>query len=127
MLPKENDNIFQLADFMLNAVAIVSIYPEYKFIYVNPAWIELTEYSAKEAYQMSPMQLVHPDMRDMVIEQAQLMINNIKIPNRFELKAVTKDDKQIWIDFFARKIEYKGEAVIFIVANDLTERKKTEK
>ena len=127
MPSKEKDNIVQLADYMLNAVAIVSADPEYKFIYVNPAWIELTGYSAKEAYQMSPMQLVHPDMRDMVFEQAQLMINGTKMPNRFELKALTKDNEQIWTDFFAKKIEYKGEAVILIVANDLTERKKTEK
>ena len=61
MASKENGFSVNLAEYMLNAVSVISLEADRKFIYVNPIWVELTGYSPEEAYKMSSMDLVPPD------------------------------------------------------------------
>ena len=123
MASKENGFSVNLAEYMLNAVSVISLEADRKFIYVNPIWVELTGYSPEEAYKMSSMDLVHPDMKDIVDKRARARMKDENAPERYELKVITKDGRAVWADFFVSKIDYFGKPAFLTVANDITDRK----
>ena len=94
MVSKENGFSINLAEYMTNAVSVVSFEADRKFIYVNPTWVKLTGYSPEEAYRMSSMDLVHPDMREMVAKRAVARMEGADEPDHYELKVITKDRRK---------------------------------
>ncbi|MEJ2545678.1 MAG: PAS domain S-box protein, partial [Calditrichaceae bacterium] len=126
MAPIENGFSINLAEYMTNAVSVVSYEADRKFIYVNPTWVKLTGYSPEEAYEMSSMDLVHPDMREMVAKRAVARMKGEDEPEQYELKVITKDGRTAWAEFFIRSIDYFGKPAFLTVANDITERKEAQ-
>ncbi len=78
----------------------------------------------EDALGMYILDLVHPDDRD--------RISRIIMENGFgrgldeirELRALTRDGKQIWLSVMGTRIEYEGKMADLISARDITERKK---
>jgi two-component system cell cycle sensor histidine kinase/response regulator CckA len=126
MVLKENGFSINLVEYMMNAVSVISFEADRKFIYVNPMWVKLTGYSPEEAYKMSSMELVHPDMRDVLAEKALTRMKGENEPEQYELKIITKDGRTAWADFFVTKIDYFGKPALLTVANDITDRKEAQ-
>ena len=109
-----------------SAPAAIIIAAGEKFIYVNPAFESICGYTAKEAEDMRFWDLVHPDMQELIKERGMARQRGETVPTRYELKALTNDGQEIWIDVSATTIDYGGQAATLAIAYDITDKKKAE-
>jgi two-component system CheB/CheR fusion protein len=93
---------------------------------VNPATESITGYRRDEFVKMSPLDVVHPDFREMVKNQVFLRTHGIERQSRYEAKILTKDGRERWMDNSSVLIVYKNEPAGLVVAFDITERKHAE-
>jgi len=94
--------------------------------YVNPAAEAMMGYSREELLNRSFLEYVHPDFRQLVLERAQARIRGESVPSRYEIRLLTKQGKNLWVDFSAAPIEYDGKPAILGIAIDITQRKEME-
>lgn len=106
--------------------AMVAIYQGTSHRYCNRAMEELTGYSRGELLETSFLDIVHPEFREIVLQRSLARQRGEKVPNRYEMKIVTKDGKTRWIDFSAAVIDYEGETAVLGIAIDVTDRKEAE-
>lgn len=104
----------------------ISIFTLNGYIYVNPSWSKLTGYSIEDSKSISPLDVVHPDMRKIATERARARLKGKKIPNRYELKGLKKDGTTTWWDHTAIPIEYEDSTAILALHMDITENKLSE-
>jgi len=103
--------------------AAVWIHDFNRFIYANPAAVELTGYSLEELHQMYILDLIHPDFK----EKVQSLIERRKSENYRgleEFKIVTKKGEERWVNSTAAVIEMNGKPTIIASWYDITESKK---
>jgi PAS domain S-box-containing protein len=121
---KESENRFRkLAETAAVAICIVQ---DHKFKYVNPNFIQLTEFTFDELMGMDFWSLIHPEHRELVKDRGLRREMGEWILPRYEFKILTRTQKTKWIDFSAGIIELEGKNGIIGSALDITERKKTE-
>ncbi len=113
-----------LVEFSPIAISILG--GEESYLYVNPAWEQLTGYSLEDSKTMRPIDLVHPDMAHLVKGRGEARLRGEKVPSRYELKTVTKDGVIKWSDFSVALITFEGEPAILAIANDITDRMQAE-
>jgi diguanylate cyclase (GGDEF)-like protein/PAS domain S-box-containing protein len=96
-----------------------------KFIYANALFQELTGYTEQELLSINPLELVHPEDRELVREKA---IENLKgrslLP--YEYRFIKKNGEILWNLERLTSIEYGGERAAVGSFVDVTERKKAE-
>jgi PAS domain S-box-containing protein len=97
-----------------------------RFLYVNAAWETLTGYTRDDAMLLKPEDIVHPDMRARVTEQAAARMRGEHTSSRYESKIITKSGEIKWLDFAAAVIRYQGAPAILTMAFDITKRKQAE-
>src|SRR5437879_10118161 len=83
--------------------------------YVNHAAEVLTGYTRKELLSMNFWDLIPPESREPV-----------GLASRCEVRILTKNHKERWLDITATPIDFNGERSRLISAFDLTERKRAE-
>ncbi len=104
----------------------IAIYQDDRFQYVSPQATEITGYSADEMLSMSVEQLIHPDSRAAVLERAQRRLRGEPVPARYEIKILTQQGEERWVDFTAAVTQYKGRPAIIGTAFDVTQRKRAQ-
>ena len=115
---RESERRFRtLADSAPAAIVIVA---GEKFLYVNPAFESITGFSGKEARVMRFWELVHPDMQGLVKERGLARLRGEAVPDRYELKALTKDGRERWIDLATAAFKYNGHSATLAIAYDIT-------
>ena len=92
-----------------------------KHLFVNKAWQNIMGYTDVEAYKMSPLEIVHPDMREMVKKRSDLRLKGKSVPERYDIKVITKDKSIKWIDFTFSRIQLKNQTATLGIFNDTTE------
>ncbi|HMK52893.1 MAG TPA: PAS domain S-box protein, partial [Thermodesulfobacteriota bacterium] len=97
-----------------------------KFVYVNPASEAITRYSREELLAMDFWDIVHPDDRELVKQRAQARHHGEPVPSRYELKIITKNGEERWIDLAVGMIDFDGKPAILGTDFDITERKRAE-
>ncbi|MCP4897037.1 MAG: PAS domain S-box protein [bacterium] len=97
-----------------------------KYLYVNPAFEEAFGYTREEALQMTPLKLIHPDVRDDVSESAVARLKGEKVQSRYEFKATTKGGDVKWFDLSATVINYDGRPATVAATQEITDRKRAE-
>jgi diguanylate cyclase (GGDEF)-like protein/PAS domain S-box-containing protein len=102
------------------------IYQGTKIRYVNSTAESFTGYSRDELLAMDFWEVIHPEFRDLVRQRGLARQESANVPARYEVKIVTKDGHERWVDFTAGVIEYEGEPAVLGTAFDITERKRTE-
>ena len=75
---------------------------------------------------MSSWEIIHPDSRDILIEQGLARLQGEHGPQRFEIKILTKEAGARWLEFTMGRIELCGRPAGIFTAFDITERKSTE-
>ena len=110
-----------------SAPAAIIILLGTKFLYVNPAFESITGFTKEQALAMPFWQLVHPDMRELVKNRGIARQRGEAVPERYDIKVITRDGRTTWMDLVATAIDYGGETGTLAIAYDITERKKIEK
>lgn len=94
--------------------------------YVNPATEQITGYSYEELLQMPFWELAHPDYRDLVRQRGLARQRGESVPRRYEIKIVTKNGEERWVDVTGGAAYLNGQAAALATAYDITERKQAE-
>jgi len=121
----------QLRLFTEQTLLSVVILQDSRIVYANKAYSELTGYPFEEIKEWKiedTLKLVHPDYRELVIEQGHKKMsgeNDGTIAN-YQYKGFKKSGEEGWIDQYSQTILYKGKPADMIVMNEITERKLTE-
>ena len=95
-----------------------------KFMEVNQVGQERLGYSRDEFLRMSPADIVAPDFRDKMPENAK-NLNKHGYAN-FEITHVTRDGKRIPVEISNHLFHLQGREVAIAVTRDISERKKVE-
>ncbi|HEX3012360.1 MAG TPA: PAS domain S-box protein, partial [Syntrophomonadaceae bacterium] len=105
--------------------AMIPVYKEDGFLYVNSTFEKMIGYSREELLKMSPWDPIHPDYREMAKKNYFDRQNGVKIPP-YELIIQNKNGQEIWGYLYADIIDYEGQSATLGMIVDITERKKLE-
>ena len=94
--------------------------------FVNHAAEVITSYTREELLSMNFWDLVHPDTREPVITLGCAHREEIGLASRCEVRILTKNQEERWLDITATPIDFDGKPSGLISAFDLTERKRAE-
>jgi PAS domain S-box-containing protein len=108
------------------SASAIWIHDAKRFLYLNPAALEMTGYTAEELYRVAPSEIVHPDFRESVVKRAEERIEGKDVPKHYEYQIMKKSGEAIWIDFSGAAIDYQGKPAIIALAYDISDRKKLE-
>ena len=96
-----------------------------KFQYANALFQELTGYTEQELRSIHPLDLVHPEDRELVREKA---IENLKgrsvLP--YEYRFIKKNGEIMWISERLASIRYRGKRAVMGSFMDITDSKRME-
>ena len=109
-----------------SAPAAIIIVAGEKFVYVNPAFESISGYTAKEANSMRFWDLIHPDMQGLVKNRGMARQRGEAVPTRYELRTLTKEGQEKWIDVSATSLDCSGQTATLAIAYDITDRKQAE-
>lgn len=124
---KEQMELFQtLAEVTSTGIGIYNL--EKNYIYVNKASELITGYSKEEIIGKPFYFMVHPDHLEMVKQRGfRRLLGDKNLPLRYEIKIVTKDGTEKWVDFTAGQIMYQGKPAVVGTVFDITHLKNTER
>ncbi len=105
----------------------IMIYQENRFVYTNQMAENLTGYSKEELYSKNYWDIVHPDYKEMIKQRGQeRQYGNLNI-GFYEIIALRKDGKEIWVTLTGTKILYNDKPAGLASVIDITERKNAER
>lgn len=104
----------------------IFIYQGDHFRYVNPYAATITGYPRDELLAIDFWHFVHPDQREFVRQRGMARQRGEMVPQRYELKILTKAGEIRWLDFSAGTIEIEGKLAGLGIAYDITEKKKSD-
>lgn len=121
-LLNKDTNLKQVAE---TTEALVFIYQNDRFTYVNPAFQHITGYSNEDLLNMHLLNLLHPDYYH-YFYQCNLTNKTDNSTERFEVRIITKDGKYKWIDVTITLSKTKGH--IYFIGNgfNITRKKREE-
>ncbi len=108
------------------APAIIFIHQGGTFLYANNASISMLGYTREEFMAMDFWGVTHPDDKEMIIQRGRSRIKGEEVPQRYELRVVTKSGDVRWLDMTVGKIVYEGKPAVIGNAFDITDRKQAE-
>jgi diguanylate cyclase (GGDEF)-like protein/PAS domain S-box-containing protein len=112
---------------LVEAIATpIFINREQRLHYVNHAAEVITGYTQEELLSMNFWDLVHPDIRETAINRGRVHREEIGPASRSEVRILTKNHEDRWLDITATPIDFDGEPSRLISAFDLTARKQAE-
>lgn len=110
----------QLAKIM---PALILIYQDKRFQFVNDYFIFLLGYSKKELYNMDYKEIVNEEYRTVLKQHSQNLLRHQENSSRCELVIRTKKGDKLWIDFSAGIVDFADKPAILGVGYDITEQK----
>lgn len=95
--------------------------------YANPAMCKMLDYSYEECVGSNYTFTIHPDERDLVIEQHDRRIVGDNVPKVYESAMIDKNGNKIDVEFNISLITYEGGIADLTIIRDITGRKAKEK
>lgn len=102
------------------------VYQIGRFALVNPAFLKLIECSPEEAESLDPLEIVHPDFREMVRSRAAARLQGEEMPSRYEVKFLTRKGNECWVDMSIGVITFDGQTSSLVTVLDVTSRKQAQ-
>jgi diguanylate cyclase (GGDEF)-like protein/PAS domain S-box-containing protein len=106
--------------------SVVFIHQGTQCRYANRAAEIVTGYTNEELLALSSWDLIHPDSRELVIEQGLAHLQGGQAATRYEMKILTKQGDARWLDVTVGRLEFDGQPAGLTSAFDITERKLVE-
>lgn len=116
---QERERFFNLS---LDLLAIVT--PQGGLTQTNPAWQTILGWSAEELSRLNVWDILHPDEHSRWKQNFARILDGESLTS-LEHRCRRKDGAHRWIQWNARLIQ--GEAAIYLVGRDVTERKQAER
>jgi len=108
-----------------NSPVGVYIVQDRKFRFVNPQLQKYTGFSEDELLDKESLELVHPEDRERVRENAVEMLKGNRL-SPYEFRYISKSGESIWATETVTSIRYKGKRAVLGNFMDITERKRME-
>jgi two-component system NtrC family sensor kinase len=115
-----------LAEQSLMGLVVVQ---DFRIVYANAAYTEISGYSVDELLSLEPEQLVamvHPDDQALVWGRFRDRLAGKAVPPRYECRTIRKDGTVCWMEIHASRIEYGGRPAIQAAYIDITDYKRAE-
>jgi PAS domain S-box-containing protein len=106
--------------------AAILIYQDGTLVYLNPAVESITGYGCGELLGKGLSGIIHPDYRQKVEKLASWRTQGQGLPACYELKILTKDGQERWMNISSVSILYGSSPAGLVVAFDITEHKRAE-
>ncbi|RLG32482.1 hypothetical protein DRN98_05230, partial [Methanosarcinales archaeon] len=97
---------------------------EGRHVFVNDYYCELTGYTKEELYQMSCHAMIHPSVRDEVVERYRRKMAGEKLPSYHEFEWIKKNGEVITVGLSSAVTNFKGKPAFLYYFRDITEEKK---
>ena len=107
--------------------SVILIYQGTQCRYANRAAEEITGYTREELMATSSWQIVHPDSREVLIEQGMAHLLGPAGTQKFEIKILTKRGQPRWLALTIEQIELHGRPAGLFTGFDISERKEAER
>jgi len=121
---KESEEKFRiLAD---SSPAAIGVYRDKRIIYANPASESILGYTKEELFKMDWFDIAHPDYKKIAKNAIKARMAGSKEKSHNEMKIITKEGKEKWLDVSSNLIQYEGSPAGLLIGTDITERKKME-
>ncbi|MCF8262783.1 MAG: PAS domain S-box protein [Melioribacteraceae bacterium] len=125
-LSESEEKFRSLAESAKVIISIINENEDSKYLYVNREWEKISGYSKNETDKIRPIDLVHPDMKQQVMNYSKMRTKGNSAPNQYEMKVITKSGEVKWLDFSSTAIKFGKIPAILTTAIDITERKREE-
>jgi PAS domain S-box-containing protein len=117
------DKYFNLIEHAADGIAIIQ---DGVFKLVNTALTHISGYDKEELLGMPFTELLTPASQKLTLERYQARLAGKKVPQTYEIQAVTKDGQIRDIELNAALTEYNGRIADEAIVRDITERKQIE-
>ena len=91
--------------------------------FVNTVILDLTGYSEEFLYSVPFIDFIHPDDRELMINNYQRRISGEVIQQKYQIRIIANNNTIKWIEISGNKIEWEGRPAILNFINNITERK----
>ncbi len=109
-----------------NSDNVVYIYRGSQILFANRRATEFTGYTNDELISMNIWDLVHPDDRPHLQENAKLRISGSTPPPDFTARTILKSGEERECEFFVNQILYQNQPALLGILRDVSERKRAE-
>ena len=117
-----------LAEALLQSTGSgIYIVQDNKFVYINPYFTELSGYLLRELDGKNSLDLVYPDDRRSVKEQAITNLKKSRGMDSYEYRFLKKNGEIMWVMERITSVEYMGQRAALGSFMDINERKELEK
>ncbi|MEN6509970.1 MAG: PAS domain S-box protein, partial [Smithella sp.] len=109
-----------------NASEAIIVIQDFKAVFLNPVIAGMTDYSNEEISSMPFVDFIHPDDREMVLDNHIRRLNGENVPSRYSFRLLNKNDGFRWVDLNVVRINWEGKPATLNFMIDITERKLSE-
>ncbi|HEY41846.1 MAG TPA: PAS domain S-box protein [Dehalococcoidia bacterium] len=120
---KQAEEIFQT--IVLSSPASIYILQDGKYVFNNDEFLKNAGYSKDEILNTDPQDIIHPEDREMVRQNAIAMLKGERT-TPYEYRALNKNGDTMWVTETIASIQYQGKRAILGSALNNTERKQAE-
>lgn len=122
---KESEAKFRALADAISAAAFIE--KDLRCSYANRPAERITGYGQEELVKMDFWGMVVPESRTSVFEKLTSRLDDDSIASRYELRIVTKQQNQRWLDVTVGLFQFGAKIATLITAFDISERKRQEK
>ncbi|VVB96970.1 Methyl sulfide methyltransferase-associated sensor [uncultured archaeon] len=112
LVEKGNDGIVIIQDGLLK--------------FINSKMAEIAGYTITEAVGKPFSNFIFSDCRGLVIDNYKMRMSGEKVQNKYEIKIISKDGRNIPVEVNASLIDYEGKPAEMAIIRDINERKQAE-
>ncbi len=112
-----------------NSLQGLVIFQEGRFVFANPAMVDIVGYSREELLAFTPdtiHQLLHPDDYERVMGYTRARQMGQAVPSGYEIRLIRKDGAIRRVEVAVSLTNYRGRAATQVAYIDITERKQAE-